>query len=335
MRLVELARLLPYYWWQKSTVSSNALERIEEIMTKVANGENLAPEDELFLFGDSSHAPEAPVYARFLAPIAHQMDELDAAFEEVRRSRDLDSAWGWVLDLLAGNVGVMRPRNFYAPGALSDVWMRELVRLFVYCHTIHGARDELLTALAWFIGIAHRKPRTEILPQLELREVHVTRLTPTREPLYLELRLPWKLLALYANDHFYVANTDNLPQGQGFWVEDTERGFDAGLWDGHHLLTDLLTFARSIVPVGTRLEIFGTGFYIANTDDYSQGQGFWVPDTENGFDVGRWPGLLEDGAIEPMHPGDYEQLRIAPYSYAAVQKELVNFRIRYQDGKVS
>jgi hypothetical protein len=334
MRLRELVRLLPYYWWHQSQYD-DTIERLEEIVSKVVSGQELTPEDRLFLFGDESTPYEAPVYARYLAPVAHQMDELDAALEEVRRSRDLDWAWGWVLDLLAGNVGVKRPRNFYSPGPLDDPWLRELVRLFVFCHQSRGTRDDILLASAWFLGIAWRNAnwRTEILPYISLRENWKTSMANTKEPLYVEIHLPWRFVALYAGDHIYVADTREQPQGQGFWAEDVERGVDVGILDGHHLLTDFLTFVRHIVPAGVRVEVFGTGFYVADTSSSPEGEGFWIPDPVNGLDVGRMPGLLEDGAIEPVHPRDAEQLRIAPYAYGAVQKELVNWKIRYRDGQ--
>lgn len=333
MRLVELARLLPYYWWRKNYQSDTALEQIEGILSRVAEGGTLTDDDKLFLFGSDTQSPEAMVWGRLLAPVAYQMDLLDAAYDEVRRSRDLDWAWGWVLDLLAGNVGVKRVREFYSPGALDDIWLRELVRLFVYCHSIKGTRDELLTAVAWFIGVATRNAAwaTQILPQITLIENKITTLQPQSEPLYMEFHMPWKVIILYANDHFYVADTDSEPTGSGFWVDDSVRGFDAGVWDGHNLLSDTIAFLRHIVPAGTRFTIYGTGFYIADTDSAPQGDGFWVDDGENGFDIGRWDGLMEDGALESLAPYEYEQLRIAPYSYAAVQKELIDYRIKYKD----
>lgn len=324
-RLSSMLFCLPYYWWRKTDTTSQA--RLAAILELLEAGNSLSPEDRELL-------QDAPVHQRYLAPVGRELDRIDAAMLEVRRSRDLDWAWGWVLDLLAMNAGVKRPYMFYGAGQLPDFWMRELVRLFVFAHNSRATPDDILVAAAWFLGIAWREEhwRTEFLPQLRLVQNQITSPLGRHEPRYVELHLPWKLVALYANDHFYVADTRDYPVGEGFWLPDAERGLDAGILDGHHLLTDLIAFLRHILPCGVRLEIFGTGFYVADTDNWPVGTGFWIPDAEHGLDAGRMPGLLEDGALEPMDEREYEQLRVAPFSYAAMQKELVNYKIRYKDG---
>ncbi len=326
-RLASIIDHLPYYWKGKTSRDRGAIQRLVDILAALDEGQTLPPADQEFL-------AQAPVYQRLLGQPARAMDVLDEHMESTRRSRDLDWAWGWILDLLAMNVGVKRPRGFYAPGPLDDPWMRELVRLFVWCHTARGSADDIAYAVAWFIGIAWRNPnwKTEILPHITLTATERTTPSRPKEYQYFEIHLPWKLVSLYAHDHIFVADTDGYPAGEGFWIRDEDRGLDVGILDGHHLLTDLIAFLRHIVPAGYRFEIFGTGFYVADTDAYPVGQGFWVEDPHQGLDVGRMPGLLEDGALEPMDERDYEQLRIAPYSYTALQKELVHRSIRVRDG---
>lgn len=318
-RLGSILAHLPYYWVGKTSGDADAIQQLEEVFKKIDLGQEWSPEDYEFLF-------TRPVYQRLLAPPARALEALDETKEDVRRSRDLDWAWGWILDLLAMNVGVRRPQDFY--GSCEDRWLRELVRLFVWCHTAHGTADDLVYALAWFIAIARREEnwKTTILPQITLRGGTITHYVPKSEPMYVEFHLPWELVALYADDAYIITLED-------VWLKyDSKHGFDVGLLDGHHLLTDCIAFLRHIVPAGVRIEIFGTGFHVANTDDAPAGEGFWVYDPQHGLDVGRMPGLLEDGAIEPISEQEWEQLRIAPFSYAAVQKEVVNYYVRYKDG---
>lgn len=320
-RLASILAHLPSYWVDKGSRDAANIQRLAETFAKLDRGQSWTPEDYAFVWS-------MPLYQRLLAPPARALDELDEACDDVRRSRDLDWAWGWILDLLAMNIGVRRPQEFYGQ-PFPDPWMRELVRLFVWCHTAHANADDLVYALAWFIAIARRDPdwKITILPQITLRGGTRTHYIARPEPMYIEFVLPWELVNLYADDAFIVS-LDN----DAWWYTDPQHGLDVGVLDGHHLLTDCIAFLRHIVPAGVRFEIYGTGFYVADTDSAGEGQGFWVEDAQHGLDVGRMPGLLEDGAIEPLSESEWEQLRIAPFSYAAIQKEIVHYDIRYKDG---
>lgn len=119
---------------------------------------------------------------------------------------------------------------------------------------------------------------------------------------YLGLVVPGDLIELpsWMNDAFGTNdNAGSDPADESYWFDnDADTGFDAGIYDGHNPITDLLEIMWEALPGGFYVDVIIDGFEIADNTEGSQTsdpnvEGYWfIDDTAKGFDAGRMPGAV-------------------------------------------
>lgn len=273
------------------------------------------------------------------------IEHLEAAKDAVHDARTLDGATGVNLDNYADLWAVPRPSQPVFDD--DDPFYRQWIRFEALRRRCPGTPDAMKLVAAALLTIIHDPNGTyetvpwdacaEVLDQTEPTRATIaddtwntlaswttlTRLSwqfapphyiDNDELAYMGLIVPGDLLdtPTWLIDVFASADNgaETDPDDEGFWfIDDSHQGFDAGLWDGHWIITELLEVLWDAAGVGIRPDVIVDGFGFAANESGSstsdpQDVGYWfIDDATSGFDAGRMPGSVTDsGAVEI--PGD-------------------------------
>lgn len=265
--------------------------------------------------------------------ISDQIDELEEAIRNTAKSHTLTYAEGKNLDLWAEFYRVSRLYGFN--DALFREWIRfEILRR--RCTGTPDALKVLAAAFLSLLNgqtvpwsaaarvMAFPDPLdilldTDTLQKLQswstLKAIKIA-LTPPHyipldEPDYIGLEIPHHLVVTpgWMQDGFGFIEDDagepgNDPNAESYWfAPDNKSGWEAGIWDGHEALSDLCEILWE-AGAPRYVDVIVTGFDFADDNEGNPGndsnqESYWfVPDSVNGFEAGRWPGsVLESGGV--------------------------------------
>ncbi len=245
-----------------------------------------------------------PVMKRLVEAVTAEL-ELDDTLDDIQKAHTIDHATGRSLELVAYNLGVVRMDGE------SDDRLRDRIKFWAFVQTSWGSVDQIKRAVAWWVGIVRGNDNweTDYLPQIKLFRRDEPHYIESKEPAFYYLEMPWTILDYDYGDVFGLAATpaSNDPADHGYWwVTNTSNGLDAGIWDGNHLLIDILDLLGIMTQAGGRYEIHGTsdfGFSNSPTSQDPADHGYWwVSNNTAGFDADEayWPGLaIKHCAVEP------------------------------------
>jgi hypothetical protein len=218
---------------------------------------------------------ESSFLHRWLYALAHEDDELWANLKLIMESRSIDLAFGYGLEMLAQNFGITRKEPW-----TSDEALRNRLRFRILELTCHGTPREILELVARYIwmwqtqwaGAWDDPAWGEIVQRLVLTENEIPQyLDGQYRMAQYELSIPYDLLEIETYPAFELGDGTD-------WEADPIHGFDAGLWDGRTMLTELYDLLIVASAAGVYPHIWRDAFEFGDGTD-------WEEDAYRGFDA--------------------------------------------------
>lgn len=213
--------------------------------------------------------------ARWFKPIAWELGWLWVTLRLHLDAITVSKTWGKNADDKAQGFGVRRRPHE------TDPWLIERLKLCIFIQSDTGqysasSHAKVRRAIAWFLGIVWEDANweTTILPEVDLVENYLPDLRsyevyPVKR--YMVVRIPWKFLSKRTRTAF------TLSVGVRRWREYREKGFNGGILNGRHLLTDVQDFVDFVACGGVRIQVWVRGFKM------SVAVGQWTENRVHGF----------------------------------------------------